>query len=127
MRAKSGHIVFSEKTEYKHLAPVFEEVMLTFLKESKQTVEDPEYLEMLVKLNIEYLERNQKPEGYNRPGKMRLIFPIRTDGCVEMYIMGLGLSVETVRVTELLCSILNTHSLDHDIFWDDMPKKEDLL
>ena len=127
MRAKSGHIVFEEGFEYQDLAPIVEEMFELFLEESKQPIDDEEYKEMLIHLNKEYLERNQKPEGYNRPSRIRIIFPIRDDDRVEFYLVGPANAMETVRVTELISSFLSTKNLDHEVYWDDIPKKEDML
>ena len=127
MRARSGHIVLNEGYEYQDLSKVFEELFNTFIDESNQVIEDDEYKIMLIHLNVEYLERNQKPEGYNRPGKMRMLFPIRDDDRIEFFLVTHSASVEVARVTELLASVLSTHGIEHEIYWDDIPKKEDIL
>jgi len=74
MKASSGHLVLNDRTEYQELAEVFPELLKLFLEETDQVPEDPEIMQMFIHLNQKDLEANRKPEGYNRKGRMRLIF-----------------------------------------------------
>src|SRR2546427_11853788 len=83
MKVRSGHIVFDRKVTYKQLLPAFRSMFLKFLEETQQIPEDPEILDVLLEENLRDLRRGRKPEGDNREGAMRLIFPI-TDKRIEM-------------------------------------------
>ena len=76
MKVYSTHFILKGKSDYKDLAPVFPDILKMFLEEIGQTPEEEEILQMLIELNMMDLERNRKPEGYNRKGKVRLVFPI---------------------------------------------------
>ena len=127
MRATTGHLIFDEKIAYADLAEIFDEVLDSFLQESAQIPEDPEYQQMLKALNRVFLEQGKKPEGYNRTGRMRLVFPMRDDDIVEFYISGKTNSVEIIRVTELLSAFLMAKGFEHEVDWDGLIKKEDML
>lgn len=116
MRARSGHFKFDRKVTWKSLVPAFRPMLLKFLEEAQQFPEDPEILEILVEENLRDLRKNRKPEGYNRDGAMRLIFPISKN--VEFYVYGRGKTIEVARVAEQLSRVLQKHRLKHTIEWD---------
>ena len=116
MRARSGHFKFDRKVTWKSLVPAFRPMLLKFLEEAQQFPEDPEILEVLVEENLRDLRKNRKPEGYNRNGVMRLIFPISKS--VEFYVYGRGKTIEVARVAEQLSRVLQKHRLKHTIEWD---------
>ena len=116
MRARSGHIKFDKKVRWKNLVPAFKPMFLKFLEETQQLPEDMENVEVLVEENLRDLRLNRKPEGYNREGAMRMIFPISDD--VEFYIYGRGKTVEVARVTEQVSRVLQKYRLKHTIEWD---------
>jgi len=116
MRARSGHFKFDRKVTWKSLVPAFRPLLLKFLEEAQQFPEDPEILEVLVEENLRDLRKNRKPEGYNRDGVMRLIFPISKS--VEFYVYGRGKTIEVARVAEQLSRVLQKHRLKHTIEWD---------
>lgn len=116
MRARSGHFKFDRKVTWKSLVPAFRPMLLKFLEEAQQFPEDPEILEILVEENLRDLRKNRKPEGYNRDGAMRLIFPISKS--VEFYVYGRGKTIEVARVAEQLSRVLQKHRLKHTIEWD---------
>ena len=87
MKATSTHFVLKDKMDYKDLAPVFPDILKLFLVQTDQMPDDEEVLAMFIELNMNDLERNRKPEGYNRKGRMRLVFP--TDR-KEFYIRAMG-------------------------------------
>ena len=119
MKVRSGHVRFDRKVQYKNLAGVFKTLLLKFLEESGQMPEDPEVLAVLLEENLRDLRRNRKPEGFNREGPLRLIFPI-TSRAVEFYVYARGKSVEVARVTETLSRLLAKHRLKHTVDWDRM-------
>lgn len=119
MQARSGHIVFKKKTRYIDLMPVYEEVFRRFLEETNQIPEaEPEFLDVLIEENLVDLRTNRKPEGYNRSGYMRLIFPLSDR--VECYVYGRTKSSEVARVTEILSGMFKKSGLDNSIEWDRM-------
>ena len=83
MKVYSVNFLLEGKTPYKDLAPVFPDILKMLLEEIGQMPEEEEILQMLIDLNVSDLEQNRKPEGYNRKGKVRLVFPIDRD---EFYI-----------------------------------------
>ena len=119
MKVRSGHIKFDRKVQYKNLAGVFKTLLLKFLEESAQMPEDPEIIAVLLEGNLIDLRRNQKPEGFNREGPMRMVFPITNSG-VEFYVYGRGKTLEVARVTDSLSRILAKHRLKHTVEWDRM-------
>jgi hypothetical protein len=116
MRARSGHIKFDKKMKWKNLVPAFKPMFLKFMEETQQLPEDLESVDVLVEENLRDLRLNRKPEGYNREGIMRMIFPISND--VEFYIYGRGKTVEVARVTEQVSRVLQKYRLKHTIEWD---------
>ncbi len=116
MRARSGHVKFDKKVKWKNLVPAFKPMLAKFLEETQQLPEDMENVEVLIEENLRDLRKNRKPEGYNREGSMRLIFPISNS--VEFYIYGRGKTIEVARVTEQVSRVLQKHRLKHTIEWD---------
>jgi len=117
MKAESGHIIFRDKFRYKDLQPVFEELMKAFLDETDQKPDEDEILQMFLRINMMDLEKNRKPEGYNRRGRMKLVFPL-TKGKKQLYIRADSKTAETVRITERLSKILKKAGVPHTIEWD---------
>ncbi|OGS47487.1 MAG: hypothetical protein A3K66_06610 [Euryarchaeota archaeon RBG_16_67_27] len=118
MRARSGHIKFDRKVKWRSLVPAFRPILLKFLEETQQFPEDMENVEVLIEENLRDLRKGRKPEGYNREGAMRLIFPISEH--VEFYVYGRGKTIEVARVTEQVSRVLQKHRLKHTIEWDQL-------
>ena len=119
MKARSGHFSFDKKVRYKDLAPVFRTLFVKFLEETNQIPAEKENVEVLVEENLRDLRKNKKPEGHNREGFMRMIFPITPKG-VHFYIYTRAKTTETARVAETLSRILTKHKLKHSVEWDKM-------
>lgn len=119
MKAETGHIIFSSGFRYRQLKDIFPELMTVFLQESDQMPEEKEILSMFIEINMTDLRANRKPEGYNRKGRMRLLFPI---GRKEMYISGNSSSTEIVRVTERLSKMLQKKGIKNTVEWDQFAK-----
>ena len=115
MKASSGHLVLDEGVEYRDLVPVFPEILTTFLQESGQVPDDPDILNMFINLNQVELERNCKPEGYNRKGRMRLVFPLEWREC---YLPSMSKSNEAIRSTEKISRMLNDAKVGHQVEWN---------
>ncbi len=103
MKVYSINFHLKGKTPYKDLAPVFPEILRTLLTEIDQMPEEEELFQMLVDLNVHDLERNLKPEGYNRKGKIRLVFPMDSN---EFYIKTYTKNQDLGRVSDLIGKIL---------------------
>lgn len=115
MKASSGHFVLKEEIEYRDMTKVFPEVLTTFLTETEQVPEDADVMQMFIHLNIAELEMNKKPEGYNRKGRMRMVFPL---GKKEFYIRGSAKSGEVVRISEKISKLLTKNGVKHDLEWN---------
>jgi len=117
MKAESGHIIFKEKFKYKDLQGCFDEILTVFLEETDQVPDEDEIMQMFLKINMMDIEKNRKPEGYNRRGRMRLIFPM-TSGRKQFYVRADSKTAEIVRVTERLSKILKKAGVHHNLEWD---------
>jgi len=120
MKTHSGHIVFNKKVQFKDLAPICKDLIVKFINETKQVSEDPDFLDIIVDANLIDLKNNRKPEGFNRMGNMRMIFPIRDREGVEFYIYRSSSSTDITRVTESISRLLQKKGLKHDVCWDKM-------
>ena len=116
MKAEVGHIVFTTGFRYRALKDVFPELITSFLQETDQMPEEKEILDMFIELNMRDIRSSRKPEGYNRRGRMRLIFPI---GRKEMFLAGNSSSTEVVRVTEKISKMLQKKGIKNNLEWDD--------
>src|SRR2546430_15579731 len=114
--ARSRHVKFDKKVKWKNLVTSFRPLFLKFLEETQQLPEDMESVGVLIEENLRDLRSNRKPEGFNREGAMRMIFPISNQ--VEFYVYGRGKVLEVARVTEALSRILQKYRLKHTIEWD---------
>ncbi len=114
MKNHTYHFILTGKSDYKDLVPVFPEILKTILKENDhfQSDEDEENREMFIDMNMADLELNRKPEGYNRKGKYRLIFPI---GTKEFYITSfVAKPSEVKKVGDRINDLLVTANLDFE-------------
>lgn len=112
MKATSGHLILDEDVEFRDLAKVFPEVLTIFLEETNQLPDDDDVLQMFIFLNQQALEKNEKPEGYNRKGRMRLVFPI---GSKQFYIKSNIASADVVRLAERLSKTLSKAGVKHSL------------
>ncbi len=117
MKATSGHFLFDEKVEFKDLADIFPEILTTFLKDTDQMPEDDEVMQMFIFLNKQALVKNEKPEGYNRKGRMRLVFPI---GSNQFYIKANSPNAEVVQLAEKISKQLTKGGIKHSLEWDQL-------
>lgn len=111
--------MFKKDTKYADLLPMYEDVFTKFLEETNQMPEaEPEFLDVLIEENLADLRSNRKPEGYNRSGHMRLIFPMSER--VECYVYGRTKSSEVARITEIIAGMFKKSGLDNSVEWDKM-------
>jgi hypothetical protein len=118
MRARSAHVRFDKKVRWKNLVPSFRPLFLKFLEETGQLPDDMESIDVLIEENLRDLRSDRKPEGYNREGAMRMIFPISDQ--VEFFLYSRGKVLEVARVTEQLSRVLQKYRLKHTIEWDQL-------
>ncbi len=112
MKASSIHFVLQGKTDYVDLVPVFPDILKMFLEAIDQMPEEEELLEMLIQLNMIDLEQNRKPEGYNRKGKVRLVFPMDSK---EFYIKTYGKANELKPIADKISDMLIAANIRFDI------------
>jgi len=116
MKVFSTHFVLKGKSDYKDLAPVFRDILKALLEEIGQMPEEEEIFQMFVDMNMVDIERNHKPEGYNRKGKMRLIFPMDRK---EFYLKTYSKATDMSRMTEIISSLLVLAGVKFDILYND--------
>jgi len=119
MKAETGHVVFKGKFKWKDLKGSFEEVLRTFMQETDQVPDEEDIFLMLLRLNMMDIEKNRKPEGFNRRGRLRMVFP-NSPGRKEFYIRSDTKTAEVVRVTEKLSRILKKAGVAHNVEWDQL-------
>jgi hypothetical protein len=119
MAPRSGHIKFKKGTKWKDLTGPFPGLFELFLEETAQRNDDEMFDAMLLKQNMSCLEKGQKPEGYNRNNRVRMIFPI-VDRSIEFYVYRSTGADDVVRITNRLSDYLNEQKLEHKVEWDKM-------
>ena len=112
MKATSGHFILDEGVEFRDLSKVFPEVLTMFLEDTDQLPDDEDVLQMFIYLNQQALERNEKPEGYNRKGRMRLVFPI---GSKQFYIKANISNADVVKLSEKISKALSKAGVKHSL------------
>ena len=116
MKVFSTHFVFKGKSDYKDLAPVFKDILKALLEEIDQMPEEDEIFQMYIDMNMVDIERNRKPEGYNRKGKMRLIFPLDRK---EFYLKTYNKATDMSGMTELISGLLTSAGVKYEILYND--------
>ncbi|MCL5681488.1 MAG: hypothetical protein M1515_05575 [Candidatus Thermoplasmatota archaeon] len=117
MKNWSGHIIFPENFEWKQLEKSFRGMMELFFRESGEMEDEPDHKEVIMLLNMQDIKNNRKPEGYNREGKLRLIFPLQRK---EITIVS-PLPENYVRdVSEALSKYLTSKKIRHTLDFDQM-------
>lgn len=116
MKIFSSHFILKGKSDYKDLAPVFPDILKALLKEIGQVPEEEEILQMFIDINVMDLERNLKPEGYNRKGKIRLIFPMDRK---EFYFKSYTKLTDIAKLSEEVGGILTKAGIKFDTASDD--------
>lgn len=116
MKISSVHFILRGESDYKDLAPIFSEILRIFLENIDQMPEDDDIFHMFIELNIVDLKMNRKPEGYNRKGKARLVFPMDRK---EFYIKTYGKGVDLSKITDDINYILTKAGINFDIKQND--------
>lgn len=116
MAKSSVHFILKGKSDYKDLAPVFKDILQSVLKHADQLPEEEEFT-MILKLNLDDLEENRKPEGYLRKARVRIVFPLdRKEFYVQSYSPKL---IDLSRIKENVSNILSTAGVKFDVTEDD--------
>jgi hypothetical protein len=116
MKAFSTHFVLKGKSDYKDLAPVFRDILEALLREIGQMPDEEEIFQMYVVMNMVDIERNRKPEGYNRKGKMRLIFPMDRK---EFYLKAYSKTTDMSKITETISNLLSSAGVKFEVVLND--------
>jgi len=126
MAKNSIHFILKGSSSYKDLAPVFEDILKFSLQAVDQMPEEEE-MEMILRLNLEDLERDRKPEGYLRKARIRIVFPMdRKEFYIQSYnskLVDLGLLSNHVKSVLSEAGIQFDYSEDDAITFDINPKK----
>jgi hypothetical protein len=121
MKATSGHFIFEENFQYQDLEEVFPEILKMFLEETDQMPDDEDVLQMFIFINQQALQKNEKPEGYNRKGRMRMVFPIASK---QFYLKSNTAGSEVVRLSEKVSKILSKEGIKHTLQWNALGGKD---
>lgn len=116
MKVFSSHFVLKGKMDYKDLAPVFPEILKVFLEEIDQMPEEEDIFQMYIELNMMDLENNRKPEGYNRKGKIRMIFPSDRK---EFYLKAFSKTTDLARITDKISAIMKSAGIKFEVLQND--------
>ena len=126
MAKSSIHFTLKGQSSYKDLAPVFEDILKFSLQAVDQMPEEEE-MEMIVRINLDDLERDRKPEGYLRKARIRIVFPIdRKEFYIQSYnskLVDLALLSDHVQSVLRNAGISFDYSEDDAITFDINPKK----
>jgi len=112
----STHFVLTGKSSYKDLAPVFPDILNMLLDEIDQFPEEEEIMQMYIEQNMSDLLNDRKPVGYNRKGKVRIIFPIESK---EFYIKSYSKSTDIVSIAEKISDMLDSAGISYEVNNDD--------
>lgn len=112
MKVFSTHFVLTGKSSYKDLAPVFPDILNMLLEDIDQLPEEEEIMQMYIEQNMRDLLNDRKPVGYNRKGKVRIIFPLESK---EFYLKSYSKSTDIVSIAEKVSAILDSVDISYDI------------
>ena len=116
MAKTSVHFILKDGSDYKDLAPVFQDVLMTVLRTADQVPEEEEFT-MILHLNLDDLEQNRKPEGYIRKARVRIVFPMDRK---EFYVQSYSPKhVDLDKVKTSVSSLLSGASVKFDVTEDD--------
>jgi len=116
MKATSTHFVLEKGSDYKDLAPVFEDILTILLEEIEQVPEDEEIMGMFIEQNLSDLNSNRKPEGYNRKGRIRLVFPMDRK---EFYLKTYSKNADLAGLSDRISSMLKEANVKFSVLQND--------
>ncbi len=116
MKYNSAHFVLTGDSSYKDLAPVFSEILNMLLEEIEQMPEEEEIMQMYIEQNMQDLLNDKKPQGYNRKGKVRLIFPMDRK---EFYLKSYTKTVDLALIAHTVSDILDKAGISYETLEND--------
>ncbi|MDP8011466.1 MAG: hypothetical protein ACP5F1_05940 [Thermoplasmata archaeon] len=118
MKAYSGHIVFSDKFNWKSLEKIYPEMFSLFIEEAKIIPGEMNIPEVVLYENMIDIKNNRKPEGYNREGKLRFYF-VENEKKEMVIVRDKAIPNDEIRdVTEKISKFLTSKKIKHDVEWD---------
>ncbi len=121
MKNWSGHIIFPDDFQWKYLEKSYKGLMELFFEETGELEEEPDHRDVIIYINMVDIKNNRKPEGYNREGKLRMVFPLHRK---EITILS-PLPESYVRdVSESLSRYLTGKKIKHNLEFDLMKYTE---
>ncbi len=118
MKNYSGHIIFDDNFQWKDFEKYFPDIWEIVEEESKLNVEEKQFDDILLELNLEELRKNKKPFGYRRENtKYRMIFP---QDKKELTIYRNIASEEIEELTEKVAHEIRNKKIKYTIKYDDM-------
>lgn len=118
MKNFSGHIIFSDKFQWRELEQPFPEIWEIVSNQTKQNSEELQLDQLDLYLNLEEIRKNKKPFGYIREGaRYRMTFPIDRK---EM-ILFRGVVTEDLKdVVERVSKVLRDRKIKFSVDYDKM-------
>lgn len=116
MKYSSVHFVLTGDSSYKDLAPVFSEILEMLLGQIGQEPEEEEIMHMYIEQNMHDLLQDKKPEGYNRKGKVRMIFPMDSK---EFYLKSYTKTVDLIALADGVSDILKEAGISFETLEND--------
>jgi hypothetical protein len=114
----SGHIIFDDNFQWKDLEKYFPDIWEIIESESKLNVEEKQYDDILLELNLEEIRKNKKPFGYRRENtKFKMIFP---QDKKELTIYRNIISEEIEELTEKVAHEIRNKKIKYTIEYDQL-------
>ena len=118
MKNYSGHIIFEDNFQWKDLEKYFPDIWEIVESESKLNVEEKQYDDILLELNIEEMRKNKKPFGYRRENtRFKMIFP---QDKKELTIYRNIISEEIEELTEKVAREIRNKKIKYTIAYDQL-------
>ncbi len=118
MKNYSGHIIFEDNFQWKDLEKYFPDIWEIVESESKLNVEEKQYDDILLELNMEEMRKNKKPFGYRRENtRFKMIFP---QDKKELTIYRNIISEEIEELTEKVAREIRNKKIKYTIAYDQL-------
>ena len=116
MKNYSGHIIFEDNFQWKDLEKYFPDIWEIVESESKLNVEEKQYDDILLELNMEEIRKNRKPCGYRRENtRFKMIFP---QDKKELTIYRNIISEEIEELTEKVAHEIRNKKIKYSLEYD---------
>ena len=118
MKNYSGHIIFEDNFQWKDLEKYFPDIWEIVESESKLNVEEKQYDDILLELNMEEMRKNKKPFGYRRENiRFKMIF---AQDKKELTIYRNIISEEIEELTEKVAREIRNKKIKYTIAYDQL-------